>query len=185
MSALLARFRRIFIALLAAACAVAGVAALGSQPAGASYPSTSFETSVASALFSQLNQERAANHLYALASDPYMRTGSAAYHSRKMAYYNQMSHQISVPGWLEPPLSVRVTNAGFKPWSYLGENVAWTTDISVRGAQALQTTMYNEVAPNDGHRRNILSTNYQYVGVNAYVDYTHNKLWLTFDFGRQ
>jgi uncharacterized protein YkwD len=179
MSALLLRFRRTLIALLAAACAATGVVALGSQPATATTSSD-----IAYQLFLQLNNERAANHLYALTSTPYLRTGSAAYHDGKMAYYNVFAHQVVVSGFTEPSLATRVVNAGFTPWSTIGENIAWTSDMTLRGAQALQNQMYNEVPPNNGHRLNILSTSFQYVGIDVYMDTRHGKMWLTFDFGR-
>jgi hypothetical protein len=51
------------------------------------------------------------------------------------------------------------------------------------GALALQTMMYNEVAPNNSHRLNILSTHYKDVGVDILLDGAHGKLWLTEDFG--
>jgi hypothetical protein len=43
--------------------------------------------------------------------------------------------------------------------------------------------MYNEVAPNDAHRVNILSTTYREVGIDIYMDNVHHKLWMTQDFG--
>jgi len=43
--------------------------------------------------------------------------------------------------------------------------------------------MYNEVAPYNGHRLNILSRTYRDVGVYIYMDGTHHKMWLTVDFG--
>jgi uncharacterized protein YkwD len=42
--------------------------------------------------------------------------------------------------------------------------------------------MYNEVAPNNGHRLNILSTRFKDVGIDVVIDTTHGKLWLTEDF---
>jgi uncharacterized protein YkwD len=44
--------------------------------------------------------------------------------------------------------------------------------------------MYNEKAPNNGHRLNILSSKFRQVGVDVYLDRTHHKVWLTTDFGR-
>lgn len=44
--------------------------------------------------------------------------------------------------------------------------------------------MYAETPPNDGHRRNILSTTFVDVGVDVIDDRTHGRIWLTTDFGR-
>ena len=38
--------------------------------------------------------------------------------------------------------------------------------------------------PNDGHRRNILSSTFTVVGVDIYLDPAHGRLWLTEDFAR-
>ena len=43
--------------------------------------------------------------------------------------------------------------------------------------------MYNEVAPYDGHRLNILNRHYRDVGIDIYMDAAHHKMWLTQDFG--
>jgi hypothetical protein len=53
------------------------------------------------------------------------------------------------------------------------------------GALAVQKMMYNEVAPNNGHRLNILNRHFVNVGVDVYLDSTHHKLWMTVDFGHQ
>jgi uncharacterized protein YkwD len=66
----------------------------------------------------------------------------------------------------------------------VGENIAFNTDRTWRGAQYVENLMYNEVAPNNGHRLNILNTGYTYVGVTVWMDNTHGKMWITVDFGR-
>ena len=90
-----------------------------------------------------------------------------------------MSHQL--PGELS--LGARITRTGYR-WSYIGENVAWNSDISKAGVLLLQRLMYNETPPNDGHRQNILSRAFKHVGVDVYIDRVHHKVWLTTDFGR-
>ena len=124
-----------------------------------------------------INQERRSNGLPALSMDSRLVT-SAHYHNLWMAHYNTMSHQV--PG--EPWLGTRINNAGYT-YGWAGENVAWTTDESVGGADALEQGMYDEQPPNDGHRQNILNTHYTNVGVDAIIDPVNGKLWLTCDFG--
>ena len=44
--------------------------------------------------------------------------------------------------------------------------------------------MVAERPPNDGHRRNILSSTFTVFGVDVYLDAAHGRLWLTEDFAR-
>ena len=44
--------------------------------------------------------------------------------------------------------------------------------------------MYNETPPDDGHRRNILSSSFTEVGIDVVEDTAHGKVWLVTDFGR-
>jgi uncharacterized protein YkwD len=105
---------------------------------------------------------------------------SARRHNLTMARFNTMSHQL--PG--EPYFATRMTQAGYR-WYYAGENIGWNMDMSQSGVVVLEKIMYNEKAPNDGHRLNILDSHYRDVGVDVYFDRQHHKVWLTTDFGRQ
>jgi uncharacterized protein YkwD len=96
-----------------------------------------------------------------------------------MAAANQLSHQL--PG--EPDLGARETNAGVQ-WSAAGENIGWSSEMTVDGALGLEASMLAETPPNDGHRRNILSSTFTDVGVDVYLDQAHGRLWLTEDFAR-
>lgn len=165
------RSRLAVVALTAASLMAAFVVTAGPTQAA-----TSTETAIASAVLTQLNAERHAHALPALRMNVYL-VKSARGHNLMMAKYNTMSHQL--PG--EPTFTTRITNAGYH-WSYAGENVAWNSAMTQAGALALQTMMYNEVAPNNGHRLNILSTHYKDIGVDVLLDSTHHKLWLTEDF---
>jgi uncharacterized protein YkwD len=111
-----------------------------------------------------------------LTSDPRL-VAAAAGHNATMSAARQLSHQL--PG--EPDPGTRISNAGYA-WRAWAENIAYTTNTTSAGAQALQTQMYNETPPNDGHRRNILSTSVTQVGVAVLVD-SRGTLWLTTDFG--
>jgi hypothetical protein len=54
---------------------------------------------------------------------------------------------------------------------------------TVAGLLQLQTLMYNEKAPDDGHRVNILNPSYREVGIDVYFDAAHHTMWFTQDFG--
>ena len=162
-------------ALVVALLVAVALVAVRPSAAGAA---TTTEPSYANAVLNLLNQERAANHLPALRSDSRL-IAAAHGHNLRMAAANTLSHQL--PG--EPAFTTRITNAGYH-WSYAGENIAWNGNTALSGATALESMMYNEVAPNNGHRLNILSTHFTAVGVDVVYDPTHHKIWLTEDFAR-
>lgn len=125
-----------------------------------------------------MNAQRAEHGLPALTSNS--RLAAAAHtHNVKMADANRLSHQL--PG--EPGLGARISAAGYG-WSSVGENIAWNSRRSEAGVLALQDSMYNETPPDDGHRRNILSSSFTEVGIDVIEDTTHGKVWLVTDFGR-
>ena len=156
-----------------AALSIAGALTVTAARAQAATPA---ETSAAKSVFSLLNSERAAHHLPALGWSTAM-VSSARKHNLTMAKANTLSHQL--PG--EAVFSDRIAAAGVK-WHSAAENIGWTTDQTSRGANGMETDMYNEKAPNDGHRQNILSTSVRYVGIDTYIDAKTGKLWLTEDF---
>jgi uncharacterized protein YkwD len=159
----------------ALAASLAAVSSLLAHPAPARAATTA-ETAAATSVLRMLNAERAAYHLPALASSPALVSG-ARLHIVTMAQANLLSHQL--PG--EAVFSTRITQAGV-PWHSAAENVGWTTARTTAGAEGLQSAMYHEVAPNDGHRRNILSTSVRFVGIDVLIDARTGKLWLTEDF---
>jgi uncharacterized protein YkwD len=126
----------------------------------------------------RLNAQRASHGLPALTSNAKL-TAAAHAHNVKMADANQLSHQL--PG--EASLGARLSAAGYG-WSSVGENVAWNSNRSQAGVLALQDSMYDETPPNDGHRRNILSSSFTEVGIDVIEDAAHGKVWLVTDFGR-
>lgn len=93
-----------------------------------------------------------------------------------------LSHQC--PG--EPELGARETAAGVT-WTACGENigeggpVADTTAAIAGMAVALTQDMLNEQPPDDGHRRNILSSSFTHIGIAVYRD-PSGTVWLTQDF---
>jgi hypothetical protein len=93
-----------------------------------------------------------------------------------------LSHQC--PG--EPELGARETAAGVH-WTAAGENigeggpVADNTAAIAKMAVALTQDMLNEKPPDDGHRRNILSSSFTHIGI-AVVRDSSGTVWLTQDF---
>jgi uncharacterized protein YkwD len=132
----------------------------------------------AAAVLDRLNAQRASHGLPALTSNAKLAAAAHA-HNVKMADANSLSHQL--PG--EAGLGARISAAGYS-WSSVGENVAWNSNRSQAGVLALQDSMYNETPPDDGHRRNILSTGFTEVGIDVIEDTAHGKVWLVTDFGR-
>ena len=47
----------------------------------------------------------------------------------------------------------------------------------------IESMFFNEVPPNDGHRLNILSTNYHNVGIGCIVNNSTHTYWWSQDFG--
>ncbi|MGI8664646.1 MAG: CAP domain-containing protein [Jatrophihabitans sp.] len=137
---------------------------------------TATESTAALTTYHLLNSERAANHLPALGWSAAL-VSSARRHNLTMAQANVLSHQL--PG--EAVFRTRISQAGVA-WHSAAENIGWTTNRSSAGSMAMQTAMYNEKAPNNGHRLNILSTSVHYVGIDTYIDAKTGKLWLTEDF---
>ena len=170
------------VVLAALALVVALLATLvhpGNAAARTTLPArTASETTIANAVIALLNTERASHHLKPLTSRAQLVT-SARTHNVAMAKADTMSHQLRG----ERALGSRITAAGYK-WSWAGENIGWNSAMNSAGVLMLQKMMYNERPPNDGHRLNILNSHFTNVGVDVYLDKTHNKVWLTTDFGR-
>ena len=128
-----------------------------------------------------INQARAQNGLPALTYSSGLDT-SASQHNLLMAQGCGLSHQC--PG--EPAIGDRETAAGVH-WSAAGENIGEegpisddTTDIA-NAAVALTQDMLNEQPPDDGHRKNILSTSFAHIGIAVYRD-SSGTVWMTQDF---
>jgi uncharacterized protein YkwD len=164
-----------FSAVLAIVATALGIGVAVATPAAATVTTSA---PIAQAVLKLLNQERAANRLPALKSNTALQRAAHS-HNLAMDKHNTMSHQL--PG--EPPFYTRISNAGYK-YSSCGENIAWNSDVSQTGATNEETAMYNEKAPNNGHRLNILSKTFVDVGIDVVIDSSTHKLWLTEDFGR-
>jgi uncharacterized protein YkwD len=132
-------------------------------------------------LLAQINQLRAQNGASALTlSQGLIR--SAHKHNLKMMGSCGMQHQC--PG--EASLGDRISAEGVQ-WNACGENIGWsgphpnTNAALVGAAEGLTTSMYNEKPPDDGHRRNLLSTSFHHIGIDVVRD-SSGKVWLTQDF---
>ena len=129
-------------------------------------------------LFNLINQDRAAQGLYAYVLNSTMSTG-ARLHSVKMGGTScGMSHQC--PG--EPAPCQRVSNEGIS-WTSCGENVGYSSPnpTAWAAAQGIEKDMLNEQPPDDGHRLNLLNTSYHRIGVGIYID-SRGYVWITEDF---
>lgn len=137
----------------------------GSPPANTPAPAGDAERVLA-----LMNKARAAAGLPPLKMDSAL-VSSALAHSRAMSGGCGLSHQCSG----EAPVGDREREAGVQ-WMDAGENVGTGGDDD-----GLTQDMLNEQAPDDGHRRNILSPSFARVGVAETRD-PSGKVWLTQDF---
>ena len=128
-----------------------------------------------------INQARSAAGLRSLTITAGLNS-SASRHNATMADGCGLSHQC--PG--EPELGARETSAGVH-WTAAGENigeggpVADSSAAIARMAVGLTQSMLNEKPPDDGHRRNILSSSFTHIGIAVYRDGS-GTVWLTQDF---
>jgi uncharacterized protein YkwD len=128
-----------------------------------------------------INQARAQAGLPAYSISSGLDTSSAA-HNALMAQGCGLSHQC--PG--EPALGQRETNAGVH-WTAAGENIGEGGPVSNTGsaiaqmAVALTQDMLNEQPPDDGHRLNILSSTFRFIGITVSRD-SSGTVWMTQDF---
>ena len=174
-------FRARIVALTVAVALLAAVLVAPAPVAQAeTVPSTSTATSWALSVYNLINKERAAHGLAPYKNYPALIT-VAKNHNTYMARNNMLTHQC--PGELS--LGARFTAAGYTPWKAIGENIGMSTAWSLSAALGVHTKMYNEIAPNDPHRRNILNTTFGSVGVHILIDVGHHRLWMTEDFGKK
>jgi uncharacterized protein YkwD len=128
-----------------------------------------------------INQARAQAGLPGYAFLPGL-DSSAAAHNARMADGCGLSHQC--PG--EPPLGTRETDAGVT-WTAAGENIGEGGPVSdtpaaiAQMAVSLTRDMLNEKPPDDGHRLNILSAAFKFIGIAVTIDGS-GTVWMTQDF---
>jgi uncharacterized protein YkwD len=152
-----------------------------SPGASATSPAGTSSGSAAAQVLALINQARSAAGLAPLTITTGLNSSASAHNSR-MAGGCGLSHQC--PG--EPDLGARETAAGVH-WTAAGENigeggpVANTTAAMAQMAVGLTRAMLNEKPPDDGHRRNILSSSFTHIGIAVFRD-SSGTVWLTQDF---
>ncbi len=150
-------------------------------PAATATASSAQSGTPAAQVLALINQARSAAGLPALTITAGL-DRSASAHNATMASGCGLSHQC--PG--EPDLGARETAAGVT-WTAAGENigeggpVAGTTAAIAQMAVGLTQDMLNEKPPDDGHRKNILSSSFTHIGIAVYRD-PSGTVWLTQDF---
>jgi uncharacterized protein YkwD len=149
--------------------------------ASATNPADAPSGSAAAQVLALINQARSAAGLPALSITAGLNSSAAAHNSR-MAGSCGLSHQCSG----EPDLGARETAAGVH-WTDAGENigeggpVAGGTAAIAQMAVSLTQGMLNEKPPDDGHRKNILSSSFTHIGIAVFRD-SSGTVWLTQDF---
>ena len=143
--------------------------------------SSSSQASPADQVLAVINQARAGQGLAPLTYSAGLNKSASA-HTSVMASGCGLSHQC--PG--EAALGDRETAAGVS-WSSAGENIGDGGPVSDTNAAiasmavGLTNGMLAEQPPDDGHRRNILSTDFHHIGISVFRD-SNGTVWMTQDF---
>jgi len=152
------------------------------SPATTTAPPTSAPAGdpIITAALAHINAARSANGLTPYTLNAQLSQASQA-HNALMANGCGLSHQC--PG--EAGLGDRFTAAGVS-WTSAGENIGQgnaSDDQSqiIAAANGLTDLMLAEVAPNDGHRKNLLNPGFRQIGLAVTRDST-GKVWFTQDF---
>ncbi|WP_232248511.1 sigma-70 family RNA polymerase sigma factor [Streptacidiphilus rugosus] len=139
------------------------------------------DAAAAQQVLAVINQARASQGLAPLTLTTGLRASATA-HNQRMAAGCGLSHQCAG----EAALGDRETAAGVH-WMAAGENIGTGGPVSnttsgIAGmAVGLTRSMLAEQPPNDGHRRNILSSSFHHVGIAVMRD-SSGTVWLTQDF---
>jgi uncharacterized protein YkwD len=147
----------------------------------ASTPPAAAPGSAAEQVLGLINNARAQAGLPAYTVTGGLRTSSGR-HNAVMASGCGLSHQC--PG--EPSLGARETAAGVT-WTSAGENIGEGGPVANRAAAIAQMAvtltqgMLDEQPPDDGHRKNILSSAFHHIGIAIHRD-SHGTVWMTQDF---
>lgn len=149
-----------------------------STPAATTTTST---TELAEQVLAQINQARTVAGVPALEMSVGL-VKSAEAHNKVMAAGCGLSHQCTS----EADLGKRITAQGVT-WTAAGENIGQggpepdQGEAIVAMAKQLTSDMLAETAPNDGHKKNLLSKNFKHVGIHLYRD-PNGTVWMTQDF---
>ena len=99
---------------------------------------------------------------------------AARKHSVMMASTSVMTHN----GW---DTEIRDSHYVVGAPGWTGQNIAYMT--GGYAPATIESMFFNETPPNDGHRQNILSTNYHNIGIGCIVSNTSGSYWWSQDFG--
>jgi uncharacterized protein YkwD len=99
---------------------------------------------------------------------------AARKHSVMMASTDVMTHN----GW-DTEIHDSHYVVGAPGWT--GQNIAYMSGGF--SPATIESMFFNEVPPNDGHRLNILSTNYHNIGIGCIVNNSTHTYWWSQDFG--
>jgi uncharacterized protein YkwD len=148
------------------------------QAPKANPPATS--GSILDQVLAHINAARTGSGLsaYALSSDL---SKASALHNQLMIGGCGLSHQC--PG--EAGIGDRFSAQGVQ-WTSAGENIGYgsagASDAEiVRAANGLTDSMLAEVAPDDGHKKNLLNTGFKRIGLSVVRD-SKGLVWMTQDF---
>jgi uncharacterized protein YkwD len=148
------------------------------RPRPAPAPATG--DSVTTAVLGHINAARARAGLRAYTFSTSLSTASAL-HTKRMIGGCGMQHQC--PG--ESGIGDRFSAQGVR-WTAAGENIGFgssgsSTSAIIRTANGLTDSMLAETPPNDGHRRNLLSSTFRRIGLSVARD-SGGRVWMTQDF---
>ena len=151
--------------------AVAG----GGAPSPATAPSSARTAALTTAQFESrllalTNARRAKVGCRALRTNASLVT-AARRHTERMIASGSFSHQVP----RESSLSARIVRAGYTPWRWLAENIAW-------GGGQTPATMFSMWMHSPPHRANIENCRLRDIGYG--VRYGNRAVWATADFGR-
>jgi uncharacterized protein YkwD len=145
-------------------------------------PTTAPETggTVLDQVLAHINAARVAEGLSALTLDANLSKASAL-HNQLMIDGCGLSHQCSGEEGIGP----RFTAQGVR-WNSAGENIGFGSSGAsdadlIKAANGLTDSMLAEVAPNDGHRKNLLNTGFKRIGLSVVRD-GKGITWMTQDF---
>jgi uncharacterized protein YkwD len=132
------------------------------------------------AVLSHINDARARAGLAAYTLSPSLSKASAL-HNQLMIDGCGLSHQC--PG--EGGIGERFSAQGVQ-WTAAGENIGFGSSGSsnaaiIQAANGLTDSMLAETPPNDGHRKNLLSSSFKLIGLSVVRD-SSGKTWMTQDF---
>jgi uncharacterized protein YkwD len=135
---------------------------------------------VLDAVLGHINTARTAAGLSALTLDAKLSKASAL-HNQLMINGCGLEHQCSG----EAGLGERFSAQGVQ-WTAAGENIGFGSSGAsdaqiIKAANGLTDSMLAEVPPNDGHRKNLLSSSFKRIGLSVVRD-SEGITWMTQDF---